>query len=247
MMLNVLLVHFFCNLWMFISAFVLYRGAGNDGKFARFVKIRLYYEWYFIIHKDRLYSSDFCSKNIAFFSDTCTVCFKDPDVLSVFDLSVTPGNTSLLTFKHSLHWNIQFFSAWQISITIHRFNIFFWSLNLSLLPYCYIDEGFWLGGKFRFHISIPEEYNIKVCKDWLYAFQYRILELTLWSYSTLQPPIASCKTKIWHPNINEEGQICLRWNIAKNMSPIAKLTKVKSFSLQFIERTHNRWLRVGTN
>ncbi|XP_046860012.1 NEDD8-conjugating enzyme UBE2F-like [Xenia sp. Carnegie-2017] len=68
--------------------------------------------------------------------DTCTVCFKDPDVLSVFDLSVTP------------------------------------------------DEGFWLGGKFCFHINIPEEYNIK-------------------------PPMASCKTKIWHPNINEEGQICL--------------------------------------
>ena len=46
------------------------------------------------------------------------------------------------------------------------------------------EEGFWSGGTFHFHINVPEEYNIK-------------------------PPLASCETKIWHPNINEDGQICL--------------------------------------
>jgi len=46
------------------------------------------------------------------------------------------------------------------------------------------DEGFWKGGTFVFHIQIPPEYNIK-------------------------PPIAVCKTRIWHPNITEEGKICL--------------------------------------
>lgn len=25
----------------------------------------------------------------------------------------------------------------------------------------------------------------------------------------LQPPTVKCKTKVWHPNINEEGAICL--------------------------------------
>ena len=46
------------------------------------------------------------------------------------------------------------------------------------------DEGFWQGGKFKFHIHVGEEYNIS-------------------------PPLVKCLTKLWHPNINEEGQVCL--------------------------------------
>lgn len=46
------------------------------------------------------------------------------------------------------------------------------------------EEGYWKGGKFVFEIRIPPEYNIK-------------------------PPEAHCMTKIWHPNINEDGKICL--------------------------------------
>ena len=46
------------------------------------------------------------------------------------------------------------------------------------------DEGYWKGGKFTFEIQIPAEYNIK-------------------------PPKALCKTKLWHPNITEDGKICL--------------------------------------
>ena len=45
-------------------------------------------------------------------------------------------------------------------------------------------DGYWKGGRFIFQISIPPEYNIK-------------------------PPIAVCRTKIWHPNITENGDICL--------------------------------------
>ena len=26
----------------------------------------------------------------------------------------------------------------------------------------------------------------------------------------LQPPVAACHTRIWHPNITEDGKICLR-------------------------------------
>ena len=46
------------------------------------------------------------------------------------------------------------------------------SIGLSVsLPVCHkciahvyliLDEGYWLGGQFEFHISVPEEYNIKV-------------------------------------------------------------------------------------
>lgn len=46
------------------------------------------------------------------------------------------------------------------------------------------DEGYWKGGKFTFEIQIPPEYNIK-------------------------PPKAHCLTKLWHPNITEDGKICL--------------------------------------
>lgn len=30
------------------------------------------------------------------------------------------------------------------------------------------------------------------------------------SLSALQPPKVKCLTKIWHPNITETGEICLR-------------------------------------
>jgi len=46
------------------------------------------------------------------------------------------------------------------------------------------DEGFWKGGRFVFHIFISEDYN-------------------------MAPPKVKCLTKLWHPNINEEGEICL--------------------------------------
>jgi len=48
----------------------------------------------------------------------------------------------------------------------------------------YPDEGFWKGGKFVFHVVINEDYN-------------------------MSPPTVKCSTKLWHPNISEEGEICL--------------------------------------
>lgn len=53
-------------------------------------------------------------------------------------------------------------------------------LNLTVQP----DEGHWKSGKFLFHIFVPVEYNVK-------------------------PPTVHCKTKLWHPNITEDGKICL--------------------------------------
>ena len=46
------------------------------------------------------------------------------------------------------------------------------------------DEGFWMGGKFRFQIHVGEDYNIA-------------------------PPQVKCRTRLWHPNISEDGEICL--------------------------------------
>lgn len=46
------------------------------------------------------------------------------------------------------------------------------------------DEGYWIGGKFNFYIEVPEEYN-------------------------MVPPKVKCQTRLWHPNINEDGDICL--------------------------------------
>ncbi|XP_078034641.1 NEDD8-conjugating enzyme UBE2F isoform X1 [Augochlora pura] len=46
------------------------------------------------------------------------------------------------------------------------------------------DEGYWLGGRFYFQIYIPEDYN-------------------------MAPPKVNCLTKLWHPNISEDGDVCL--------------------------------------
>ncbi|XP_033629001.1 NEDD8-conjugating enzyme UBE2F-like isoform X1 [Asterias rubens] len=54
------------------------------------------------------------------------------------------------------------------------------SLQLTVEP----EEGYWRGGRFIFSIYVPEEYNIV-------------------------PPTVKCHTRIWHPNISEDGKICL--------------------------------------
>ncbi|KAK2576392.1 hypothetical protein KPH14_005737 [Odynerus spinipes] len=52
--------------------------------------------------------------------------------------------------------------------------------TLLIIP----DEGYWAGGRFFFHIYIPEDYN-------------------------MAPPKVKCLTKLWHPNISEDGDVCL--------------------------------------
>uniref|UniRef100_A0A1Q3G1V9 E2 NEDD8-conjugating enzyme n=1 Tax=Culex tarsalis TaxID=7177 RepID=A0A1Q3G1V9_CULTA len=46
------------------------------------------------------------------------------------------------------------------------------------------EDSFWQGGRFKFSVQVPEEYN-------------------------MAPPKVKCLTKLWHPNINVEGDICL--------------------------------------
>ncbi|CAL8080263.1 unnamed protein product [Calicophoron daubneyi] len=52
--------------------------------------------------------------------------------------------------------------------------------NITIKP----KDGIWAGGKFQFDISVPEGYNHT-------------------------PPLVHCSTRIWHPNIDEEGRVCL--------------------------------------
>ena len=45
-------------------------------------------------------------------------------------------------------------------------------------------SSYWQGGKFRFHVTVPDDYN-------------------------LSPPSVRCLTRLWHPNISERGDVCL--------------------------------------
>ncbi|KAF5274546.1 hypothetical protein FQA39_LY07158 [Lamprigera yunnana] len=54
------------------------------------------------------------------------------------------------------------------------------SFTLTIKP----TEGFWQGGCFKFAVKITEDYN-------------------------MVPPLVKCMTKLWHPNISENGEVCL--------------------------------------
>nr|CAI5836691.1 unnamed protein product [Callosobruchus analis] len=76
------------------------------------------------------------------------------------------------------------------------------SFNLVVAP----TEGYWQGGKFRFDITVTDEYN-------------------------MVPPVVKCLTKLWHPNITEAGEVCLsllRRHSVDGMgwSPIRRLNDV---------------------
>ncbi|RNA24262.1 NEDD8-conjugating enzyme UBE2F-like [Brachionus plicatilis] len=45
-------------------------------------------------------------------------------------------------------------------------------------------DSLWYGGRFEFFINVPEGYNF-------------------------DPPKVTCLTRVWHPNINEKGEVCL--------------------------------------
>ncbi|KAI1715703.1 ubiquitin-conjugating enzyme domain-containing protein [Ditylenchus destructor] len=53
-------------------------------------------------------------------------------------------------------------------------------MELTITP----NSGLYVGGTFKFTINVPPEYNNA-------------------------PPTVKCLTRVWHPNINEEGNICL--------------------------------------
>jgi len=63
------------------------------------------------------------------------------------------------------------------------------------------NEGYWKGGSFVFLFEIPPDYNFK-------------------------PPKVTCQTRIYHPNIDTEGHVCLNilreeWSAAYDINAVA--------------------------
>ncbi|XP_072496694.1 NEDD8-conjugating enzyme UBE2F isoform X2 [Notamacropus eugenii] len=81
------------------------------------------------------------------------------------------------------------------------------------------DEGHYQGGKFQFEIEVPDAYN-------------------------MVPPKVKCLTRIWHPNITEMGEICLRWSrdggverhTYSSSSPTTHKIPIKNDSKQILEQ-----------
>ncbi|CAI4230926.1 unnamed protein product [Auanema sp. JU1783] len=76
----------------------------------------------------------------------------------------------------------------------------------EMLLTIYPHEGIYRGGVFKFSITVPPEYNNV-------------------------PPVVKCLTRVWHPNITEDGAICLSilrensldqfgWRPTRNLSEV---------------------------
>lgn len=62
------------------------------------------------------------------------------------------------------------------------------------------EDSYWQGGKYPFKFEIPE------------AYPY-------------EPPVVTCLTKIWHPNINLDGNVCLNI-LRKDWKPVLSINHV---------------------
>ena len=81
------------------------------------------------------------------------------------------------------------------------------SICQGISIFCATDEGYWKGGTFSFKVTVPEEYNIKVS----HVYPVILCCHDQSHKSFLQPPHVVCRTRLWHPNINETGEVCLRY------------------------------------
>ena len=62
------------------------------------------------------------------------------------------------------------------------------------------EDSYWHGGEYPFTFDVPE------------SFPY-------------EPPIVTCLTKIWHPNINLDGNVCLNI-LRKDWKPVLSINHI---------------------
>ena len=48
--------------------------------------------------------------------------------------------------------------------------------------------------------------------------------LIMFCIDFFQPPMVRCNTRIWHPNINEDGEVCLSLLRQTSMDSMGKIT-----------------------
>eukprot|EP00467_Chlorarachnion_reptans_P016701 CAMPEP_0114499782 /NCGR_PEP_ID=MMETSP0109-20121206/7607_1 /TAXON_ID=29199 /ORGANISM="Chlorarachnion reptans, Strain CCCM449" /LENGTH=195 /DNA_ID=CAMNT_0001677385 /DNA_START=78 /DNA_END=665 /DNA_ORIENTATION=- len=75
--------------------------------------------------------------------------------------------------------------------------------NRSLLDFRFTlspEEGYWLGGTFHFRCQVPDDYPYK-------------------------PPKITCRDKIYHPNLDLQGNVCLNI-LRKDWRPILDLQSI---------------------
>lgn len=118
------------------------------------------------------------------------------------------------------------------------------------------DEGDYRGGSFAFDIHVPEDYNIMVSYCFSSDFYVSVWKVKLYLHRALyitllfvmQPPEVRCRTRIWHPNITEDGAVCLSLLRAHSIdgtgwSPTRNLKQVV-FGINMLFNVSNRWFQL---
>ena len=177
-----------------------------------------------------------------FSSETCSVHFDNPDDFRRFRVTIKPGLSGYPSI-FPVHLRISSVYSLYISgypqyipctsqdtpvyssiLTVHISE----SICQGISIFCATDEGYWKGGTFSFKVTVPEEYNIKVS----HVYPVILCCHDQSHKSFLQPPHVVCRTRLWHPNINETGEVCLRYAHHRTRS-CSKSPEAFWFSLPF--------------
>lgn len=91
------------------------------------------------------------------------------------------------------------------------------------------DEGYYKGGRFSFNFKVRTSSDIH---GWLYIEFGQINNFQVGPNYPHEPPKVKCETKVYHPNIDLEGNVCLNI-LREDWKPVLTINSIV-YGLQYL-------------